>query len=139
MAEIPAVAFIAAGIFVDVFSVYIGMNSTFGRFIVFLAFGTVLIAYGVYKLIFPTETNKTPRNPAYLEDYIAQKRKEYDAVNPQQMPYMAQQTVVQPQYPTQYRQVPPNYQQGQPVTPYPNRSGMNQPVNPYNRPYNNRR
>lgn len=75
MADIPGWQFFLAGVFVDAFSLYLGMQQEIKRFAVFFLIGTLLIAYGVYKMIFmksPEEKNKL-----YLEHIMAA-RERYD-------------------------------------------------------------
>jgi len=82
MADIPGWGFFLAGIFVDAFSLYVGMHNEMKRFIVFFIIGTLLIAFGVYKMIFmksPEEKDKL-----YL-DHIMEQKSKYESMrqNPQ--------------------------------------------------------
>jgi len=96
MADIPGWAFFLAGLFVDLFSLYVGVQNELKRFLVFFIIGTLLIAFGVYKMIFIK--NPDEKNKLYL-DHIMEQKAKYESMRQN------------PQYQQQVRQQ--IYQQGQ--------------------------
>jgi hypothetical protein len=95
MADIPGWAFFLAGVFVDVFSLYVGLQHELKRFIVFFIVGTLLIAIGIYKMIFiksPDEKNKL-----YL-DHVMEAKSKYENMKQQAYQQQRQQAYSQQGY-----------------------------------------
>ena len=90
MADIPGWAFFLAGLFVDAFSLYVGLHQELKRFVVFFVIGTLLIAYGVYKMIFMK--SREEKDKLYL-DHVMEAKAKYESMrqNPQYQRQVQQQ------------------------------------------------